>query len=58
MKIGKADQARYPNLTRYVKNILPKVKGIAKIRNALLKNAEINNKSLSVVLKWGTVPLD
>ncbi|MDX1696469.1 MAG: hypothetical protein R3208_22075 [Ketobacteraceae bacterium] len=56
MKIDIADQKRYPNLTEYVKNQLPKVKSIPKISNALLKNGEIRKKSLPVVLTWGIEP--
>lgn len=56
MNINIGDQKKYPNLMRYVKNQLPKVKGIPKISNALLKNGEITKKSLGVVLMWGTQP--
>ena len=50
------DQKKYPKLTEYVKNQLPKVKAIPKIANALLKNGEIKKKSLPVVLMWGAKP--
>ncbi len=56
MKMSKSDQKKYPNLTLYVKTVLPKVKGIPKIANALLINAEIRKKSLSAVLTWGLQP--
>ncbi len=56
MNMSIVDQKKYPNLTRYVKNQLPKVKAIPKIANALVKNGEIKKKSLGVVLLWGTQP--
>ena len=56
MNLSIADQKKYPNLTKYIKNQLIKVKGIPKISNALLKNGEIKKKSLGVVLMWGTQP--
>lgn len=56
MNISITDQKKYPNLTRYVKNQLPKVKGIPKLSNALMKNGEIKKKSLAIVLMWGTQP--
>ena len=56
MKISITDQRKYPNLTKYVKNDLPKVKNVPKIANALIKYGEIKKKSLSLVLGWGTQP--
>ena len=57
MNIHLADRKLYPNLVRYIKNQLPKVKWIPKISNALLKNGEIKKKSLAFVLAWGTPPI-
>jgi len=57
MNISKIDQKKYPNLTQYVRHALPKIKGIPKISNALLKNGEIKKKSLTAIMTWGTSPM-
>ena len=56
MNISIADQNNYPNLVKYIKYQLPKVKGIPKIANSLLKNGEIKKNSLGAVLSWGSKP--
>jgi len=56
MNITKIDQKKYPNLTQYVHYVLPKIKGIPKISNALLKNGEIQKKSLNAIMTWGSTP--
>jgi zincin-like metallopeptidase toxin 3 of polymorphic toxin system len=56
MNINISNQKKYPQLTEYVKNSLPKVKHNPKITEALLKSGEIKKKSLGRVLSWGTQP--
>jgi hypothetical protein len=56
MNLSLADQKKYPLLTSYVKNQLPKVRFIPKIVSALEKNGEISKKHLSFVLAWGVHP--
>ncbi len=56
MKMSIGDQKNYPNLKYYIKNDLPKVNGIQKISDALLKNGEIKKRDLRTVLAWGAEP--
>lgn len=57
MNLSPVDQRKYPNLVKYIRNDLPKVQHIPIIASALRKNGEITQRSLGVVLTWGTQPL-
>ncbi len=56
MKLAGDDQVRYPKLTYYVKNDLPKVVQVPRIVNAIAKWGEIPKKDLGKLLTFGQGP--
>ncbi len=57
MNLSKANQAKFPKSTRYLKKVLPSVGHMPVIVKAMKKTGQLDQAQFQLALTWGTNPM-